>query len=61
MEIIERLRNTPTGFVIQVGTKGCKSSASRQYTKGKRSYAGDACSGARVRDSASTARLAWPI
>ncbi|MCE8845823.1 hypothetical protein K0G10_18645 [Parabacteroides distasonis] len=28
------------------GQTGCKSSASRQYTKGKRSYAGDACSGA---------------
>lgn len=62
MEITERLRNTPTGLIVLVGDmKIIVEKYSPYYNGQNKIRAGDASSGTRERDSASTARLAWPI
>lgn len=62
MEIINRLKNTPTGLIVLVGDMKIVVEKYRPYYNGQtRSRAGDASSGTRERDFASTARLAWLI
>jgi hypothetical protein len=63
MEITERLRNTPTGLIVLVGDMKIVVEKIQPVLQRAEqiSRAGDASSGTRMRDFASTARLAWPI
>ncbi|UVS09711.1 hypothetical protein NXY26_06995 [Parabacteroides distasonis] len=61
MKITERLRNTPTGFVIQVGTNRVQVKRFEAIYQGKAVVCRGCLFRAMELGIASTARLAWPI
>lgn len=62
MEITERLRNTPTGLIVLVGDMKIIVEKYRPYYNGQNKIPCRGCVfRTRERDSANTARLAWPI